>query len=663
MKQDTVFGGEFTPQAFVGDAGELEDERGRSSGRGHGGRGFGGMGRTPQRRSSFPPPAPTVSGRGRSRPGKGGGRWIGGRWVGWPWPYPLPIPEWPDRPGEPPDDRLRMRWVQRCLNRVMNGRLRATGIASAPTRSLLRSFQRASGLPASGVLSRATVAALRAACVGQASAVARRAPPAADPGGYVGDSGDGGAMPPEPEPPEPGLPEDGPPVDGGSEGEFGDLFGQVGQGLRQAASAVGRMASVGEARIVDLTAQADKTLRRGTRDPKQVHAIVLHQMACCFRPKQPEKRFLSLNAHFAILADGRILQLHPLSALLWASNGFNARSVAVEFAGNFPNTAGKWWQGEKFGRDRVTPAQIEAGRALLRHLQRSIGLTHVLAHRQSSNTRDNDPGPDIWRHVGQWGIENLALKDGGPGFKIGSGSAIPQAWRDWGRPDAQPGTREWEAETLDARETVQLGEAGGSHSDMVRPVQRALNQVLGLRLPEDGIADPATRSAIRVYQRQAGMASTGKLDMALATSLKRELGGAAEMRDGMEQEHPVLQTLRKLPPQFGQVQWKLLGSLAPAALRPTPFAAGVYVILLPTGMTRQAYVGQAANLGSRLKQHLWCLTHMGQSPKGYRVVVAKVDNRQQRKALEGYINKLMIPLSVVTNRKINELETEISGWQ
>ena len=660
MKQDTVFAGGFTPQAFAGDTGELEEERGRSSGRGHGGRGFGGMGRTPQRRSSFPPPAPVLSGRGRSRPGKGGGRWIGGRWVGGPWPYPLPVPDWPDRPGEPPDDRLRMRWVQRCLNRVMNGRLRATGIASAPTRSLLRSFQRASGLPASGVLSRATVAALRAACAGQASAVARRAPPVADPGGDVGDAGDGGAMPPEPEP---GPPEDGPPVDDGGEREFGDLFGQVDQGLRQAAGAVGPMARAGEARIVDLTAQADKTLRRGTRDPKQVHAIVLHQMACCFRPKQPEKRFLSLNAHFAILADGRILQLHPVSALLWASNGFNARSVAVEFAGNFPNTAGKWWQGEKFGRDRVTPAQIEAGRALLRHLQRTNGLTHVLAHRQSSNTRDNDPGPDIWRHVGQWGIENLKLKDGGPGFKIGSGSAIPQAWRDGGRPGAQPGSREWEAETLDARETVQLGEAGGSHSDMVRPVQRALNQVLGLRLPEDGIADPGTRSAIRVYQRQTGMAPTGQLDMALATSLKRELGGAAEMRDGMEQEHPVLQTLRKLPPQFGQVQWKLLGSLAPAALRATPFPAGVYVILLPAGMTRQAYVGQAANLGSRLKQHLWCLTHLGQSPKGYRVLVAKVDDRQQRKALEGHINKLLIPLSVVTNRKINELETQVSEWQ
>src|SRR5262249_672306 len=60
------------------------------------------------------------------------------------------------------------------------------------------------------------------------------------------------------------------------------------------------------------------------------------------------------------------------------------------------------------------------------------GLTTVLAHRQSSGTRENDPGPDIWFDVGQWAVNTHGLKDGGPAFKIGEGNAIPDEWRTWG---------------------------------------------------------------------------------------------------------------------------------------------------------------------------------------------------------------------------------------
>jgi peptidoglycan hydrolase-like protein with peptidoglycan-binding domain len=187
-------------------------------------------------------------------------------------------------------------------------------------------------------------------------------------------------------------------------------------------------------KIIDLTARADKSNRKGQRDPKTVYALVLHQMACCANRKDPLNSYLKIGSHFAILRDGRILQLHPVSALVWASNGFNNRSVAVEFAGNFPNTRGTWWKGDQYGKDRVTPAQVEAGRYLIRWLVKSMRLTHVLAHRQSSGTRENDPGPDIWYHVGQWAVDNLKLRDGGPGFKIGDGAAIPDAWRRWNKP-------------------------------------------------------------------------------------------------------------------------------------------------------------------------------------------------------------------------------------
>ena len=85
-------------------------------------------------------------------------------------------------------------------------------------------------------------------------------------------------------------------------------------------------------------------------------------MACLLQAGDPLKRFLTINAHFAITADGRILQLHPIEQLLWASNGFNGSSVAVEFAGNFPDTKGHWWEGAKYGKtDRLKRSSRPGG--------------------------------------------------------------------------------------------------------------------------------------------------------------------------------------------------------------------------------------------------------------------------------------------------------------
>lgn len=193
-----------------------------------------------------------------------------------------------------------------------------------------------------------------------------------------------------------------------------------------------------ECPIIDLTAQAERGHRKGTRDPKSVYALVLHQMGCCAHRRDPLRNYLRTKAHFVIVPDGRILQLHPVSALLFASNGFNSGSVAVEFAGNFPSVRGRWWRGATYGRDRPTSAQLQAGRCLVRHLIRTMGLRVVLAHRQSSGSRENDPGPEVWSQVGQWAVDTLGLSDGGHGFKIHKGHPIPDAWRTWGRGGTAP---------------------------------------------------------------------------------------------------------------------------------------------------------------------------------------------------------------------------------
>lgn len=183
------------------------------------------------------------------------------------------------------------------------------------------------------------------------------------------------------------------------------------------------------ANIIDRTAYSPKDKRKKVRNIKDVYALVLHQTG--FSRGNEPKKYNKVTSHFVILPNGTILQLHPLTAYLYASNGFNRGSVAVEFVGNFPSTQGKCYKPERFGCNKVSNEQIQAGRKLIKYLSNKINLTHILAHRQSSGSRGNDPGPDLWFYVGQWAVNNRGLNDGGSDFKIQSGKSIPDAWRNW----------------------------------------------------------------------------------------------------------------------------------------------------------------------------------------------------------------------------------------
>lgn len=177
------------------------------------------------------------------------------------------------------------------------------------------------------------------------------------------------------------------------------------------------------------------------RDPRTITSLVLHHMAYKAKDSKGQysnpERYLTVGAHFCIMLDGRIIQLHPVSRFIWHSNCTSPRSIGVEFEGNFPDIKGKWWYPTdkktkkkiKINEDTPTQAQFESGKFLLKYLKLVLGLKHVLAHRQSSDTRENDPGPDIWYNVGEWGLANLGLSDGGKDFKCGSGNPILPQWR------------------------------------------------------------------------------------------------------------------------------------------------------------------------------------------------------------------------------------------
>ncbi len=300
------------------------------------------------------------------------------------------------------------KWVQQSLNKIMGLRLVVDGDIGAQTRSAIRNFQQKTGLTSNGVIEAGTESALIRA---------------------------GASQPPQ------------------------------SSAISPATSAtVTLIPNDGLTPIEDRTAITAKKyghMRQGKR--AKVWALVLHHTAGALKEKSEELDHV--KSHFVITPKGRILQLHPIESLVWASNDLSPGSVAVEFVGNFRNEKGICWyprliplpcsqaptpyqiqhgyfnrQGKcgyyggltKACSNTPTVEQIKAGRDLIHYLIKKIGLRAIYAHRQSSKDREGDPGPDIWYHVGQWAVENLRLENGAKDFHV-RGLPIPDVWRTWGK--------------------------------------------------------------------------------------------------------------------------------------------------------------------------------------------------------------------------------------
>ncbi len=67
-------------------------------------------------------------------------------------------------PGFDPNDPRYVRWLQSCLNQVVNARLAVTGVMGPPTRAALRSFQQRQRLAPTGFATPETVAGLIRVC-------------------------------------------------------------------------------------------------------------------------------------------------------------------------------------------------------------------------------------------------------------------------------------------------------------------------------------------------------------------------------------------------------------------------------------------------------------------------------------------------------------------
>lgn len=212
------------------------------------------------------------------------------------------------------------------------------------------------------------------------------------------------------------------------------------------AEAVRRVQSVELASVPGLTvhdrrrtaAQSHHGAKVRSRSWAATTGITLHQTACVLG-ERPE-RWDTVGAHFGVTRRGAVMQLHDIDRIVAHGNGWNAQCVGIEIDGLYAGIEGDistvWDDPSTPAREQgmtLTPEAIEATRALIRWIVEGVArhggqVRALVAHRQSSATRRNDPGSAIWQAVALPMHAELGLSDGGVGFAIGDGRPVPEAW-------------------------------------------------------------------------------------------------------------------------------------------------------------------------------------------------------------------------------------------
>lgn len=153
-----------------------------------------------------------------------------------------------------------------------------------------------------------------------------------------------------------------------------------------------------------------------SRGPAHVTGITIHQTACNFGVADYQvkaaggdknlalaRRSLRVACHVMAFKKGFIAWPNPLDWYVYHGNGFNAFELGVEIEGNYPGIKGnKTWNGKV--PTRLTDDTVHAARAAIELLvvegrKAGMPIEFIHAHRQSSATRRDDPGEDIWKRV------------------------------------------------------------------------------------------------------------------------------------------------------------------------------------------------------------------------------------------------------------------------
>lgn len=196
-------------------------------------------------------------------------------------------------------------------------------------------------------------------------------------------------------------------------------------------------ASSFESKIVDRRKVASQKHVYGKRDWSKVTGICLHQTACVLGENPP--RWDTIGCHVGVTRSGKVIWLHDFNKLVVHGNQWNSQTVGIEIDGMYEGIEGNiktFWRPKdqpNLQPQRPTEEAMESVRGLIRFICQKVkenggNVRALVAHRQASENRQNDPGSAIWKRVALPMSEELGLNDGGPGFKLSTGYPIPEAW-------------------------------------------------------------------------------------------------------------------------------------------------------------------------------------------------------------------------------------------
>lgn len=174
------------------------------------------------------------------------------------------------------------------------------------------------------------------------------------------------------------------------------------------------------------------------RPISSIDGIVIHQTATPFgvtaaavkaaggdRKLAKHRRALQVAAHMTAFDTGVAVLAHPLAWYVYHGNALNARSLGLEVEGLFPGLQGK--------KELLTGLLLEAAKDGLEYLVRrgrtqGMPIKWIWAHRQSSMTRDDDPGQEIWQKlVIGFAVPHLGLAT--QSDFVSGGKVIPPGWK------------------------------------------------------------------------------------------------------------------------------------------------------------------------------------------------------------------------------------------
>jgi len=181
------------------------------------------------------------------------------------------------------------------------------------------------------------------------------------------------------------------------------------------------------------------------REPSQVTGITIHQTAAPYgvadyqvqaaggdRELALARRALGVACHTMAFRGGFGVVANDLRHYVYHGNGWNSTELGLEIDGRYPGVkGGKTWDGKKASvvtDDVVKAACLCIEWMVIEGRKAGMPIEYIHAHRQSSATRRDDPGEELWeRVVLGFAVPTLGLKTE-PGRTLKDGRPVPVEW-------------------------------------------------------------------------------------------------------------------------------------------------------------------------------------------------------------------------------------------